>query len=75
MAKRAAPVVRHISDNVASATETLHVKTDQLRSTPDTWAASARTNVRSKPLVAAAAAFAIGAVIGRLLRGSEQRNG
>lgn len=75
MAESAAPVVRHLGESVAAAGETLHEKTDQLRVTRDEWAESARTTVRSNPLVSVAAAFTLGAVISRLLRSSERRNG
>ena len=75
MAAGAAPVVRHLGDNVASAAKALHAKTDQLRVTRDEWAESARVTVRGNPLVTVAAAFTLGAVISRLLRSSQRRNG
>ena len=75
IAESAAPAVRHLGDSVATANEALHVKANQLRVTRDEWAESARYTVRSNPLVTVVAAFALGAVISRLLRSSERRNG
>ena len=74
-AESAAPVVRHLGESVSAAGEALHAKADQLRVTRDEWSESARTTVRSNPLVSVAAALALGAVIGRLLKSSERRNG
>ena len=68
LAESAAPAVRELGDGVSAAEDALHAKTDQLRETRDEWAESARTTVRSKPLVSVAAAFALGAVIARITR-------
>ena len=75
IAESAAPVVRHLGKSVSAAAGALHAKTDQLRETRDEWVEGARTTVRNSPLVSVAAAFALGAVIGRLLKSSERRNG
>ena len=75
IAESAAPAAQQLDDSVAAAAEALHAKTDQLRETRDDWVEGARTTVRNNPLVSVAAAFALGSVIGRLLKGSERRNG
>lgn len=67
-ADRAAPAVRQVGESVAAAGEALQAKTDQLREKRDQWAKGARSTVRGKPLVAVAAAFALGAVIARITR-------
>ena len=68
LADSAAPAVRQLGDSVSAAGATLQAKTGQLRDTRDEWVEGARTSVRSSPLVAVAAAFALGAVIARLAR-------
>jgi hypothetical protein len=67
-AESAAPAVRQLGDSVASAAESMNLRTDQLRETRDAWMEEARTTVRSNPLVALAAALALGVVIARLTR-------
>lgn len=68
LADSAGPAVRQIGDSVTAAAEALNLKTDQLRETGDAWAEEARAAVRSNPLVALAAAVALGVVIARLTR-------
>ncbi|MHB8948668.1 MAG: hypothetical protein ACYC4S_06355 [Rhodoferax sp.] len=68
LAESAAPAVRELGESVAAAAQTLDAKTDQLRETRDEWVESARSTVRSNPLVSVAAAFALGAVIARITR-------
>jgi ElaB/YqjD/DUF883 family membrane-anchored ribosome-binding protein len=69
LADRAEPAVRQLGERVSAAGQTLHAKTDQLRKTRDNWVEGTRSTVRTNPLVAVAAAFALGAVIARLTRG------
>ena len=68
LAESAAPAVQQLGEGVAAAAQTLEAKTGQLRSTRDEWVESARTTVRRNPLVAIAAAFALGAVVARITR-------
>jgi hypothetical protein len=67
-ADRAAPAVRRLGESVAAASDTLQVKTEQLRETRDEWVEGARNTVRLNPLAAVAAALALGAVIARITR-------
>jgi hypothetical protein len=68
IADRAAPVVRQLGDGVAAAGDALKAKTDALRGMRDAWVDGARCTVRSSPLAAVVAAFALGAVIARITR-------
>ena len=68
LAESAAPAVRELGDRVSAAEDALHAKTDQLRETRDEWVESARSTVRSNPLMCVAAAFALGVVIARITR-------
>ena len=68
LAESAAPAVRELGDRVSAAEDALHAKTDQLRETRDEWVESARSTVRSNPLMSVAAAFALGVVIARITR-------
>ncbi len=68
LADSATPAVRKLGESVCAAGEALHAKSDQLRETRDEWVASARSTVRSSPLVCVAAALALGAVIARIAR-------
>ena len=67
-AERAEPAVRQMSDSVAAAEEAVRAKAVQLRQTGDAWTESLRCTVRDNPLVAVAAAVALGAVLSRLMR-------
>lgn len=68
LADVAAPAVQQLGEHVSAAEAALHVKTAQLRDTRDKWADGARSTVRENPLVCVAAAFALGAVIARIVR-------
>lgn len=68
LADGAAPAAQHVGESVSAAEDALHAKADQLRETRDQWVDSARTKVRSNPLVAVTAALALGAVIARITR-------
>jgi hypothetical protein len=68
LADSAAPAVRQLGESVAAAGETLHAKADQLRETRDEWVEGVRSTVRSNPLASVAAAFALGALIARIIR-------
>lgn len=70
LADSAAPAVQQLGERVAAAGETMHAKTDQLRETRDEWVGSVRSTVRANPLASVAAAFALGALIARLIRGT-----
>jgi hypothetical protein len=59
---------RRLGERVAAAEDAMHVKTDQLRDIRDEWVDGARTTVRSSPLLAVAAALALGAVFARITR-------
>jgi len=68
IADRAAPALRCLGDGVAAAGDALKAKTDALRGMRDAWVDGARCTVRSSPLAAVVAAFALGAVIARITR-------
>lgn len=68
LAVEAAPAASKLHAGVAAAEDAVHATTDQLRRTRDEWALSMRASVRRQPLVAVAAAFALGAVIARITR-------
>lgn len=68
VADRAAPIARQMGEQASAAADAVHAKTAQLGATRDEWAESLRATVRSNPLVAVAAAVALGAVIARLTR-------
>lgn len=68
LADVAAPAVQQLGERVSAAEAALHVKAGQLRDTRDQWAEGARSTVRDNPLVCVAAAFALGAVISRVLQ-------
>jgi hypothetical protein len=67
-ADSATPAVRQLGESVAAAGESLHAKTDQLRERRDEWVGGVRDTVRTNPLVSVAAAFALGALIARMIR-------
>ena len=68
LADSAAPTVRRLGEGVAATREMLRAKSEQMRTTRDDWAASARGTIRENPLVCVAAAATLGAVISRLVR-------
>lgn len=67
-ADRAAPKVRHLGENVAGARTALRAGADKLVGKRDEWAESLRGKVRSSPLIAVAAAVALGALFARVTR-------
>jgi|GEM_PF-731919 len=68
LASQASPAVQHLQKSLEGTGEILHRRADQLRSTGDEWAESARSGVREHPLVAIGTAFALGLLIARLAR-------
>ncbi len=68
LADSAAPRGRQLEATVANAEAALQAKTDQILETRDKWSENLRTTVREKPLMAVAAALAIGALIARITR-------
>lgn len=68
LANSAAPAVQHLSESVAAARVSLQAKPEQLRELRDDWVDGARTKVRANPLVAVAAALAVGVLMARLAR-------
>jgi ElaB/YqjD/DUF883 family membrane-anchored ribosome-binding protein len=68
LADRAAPAVQQLGERVEAAGDSLHETTAQLRETRDAWVESVRCSVRDNPLVALAAAVAVGAVLAGLMR-------
>lgn len=68
LADSAVPTVRQMGDGVSGAEDALHAKLNQLRATRDEWAESTRIAVRGNPLVAVAAALALGVLIARIIR-------
>lgn len=68
LADRAAPAVRQLGESVSAAEDALHAKASQWRDTGDEWVEGARGVVRDHPLVAVAAAVAVGMLIARVTR-------
>ncbi|HSW03319.1 hypothetical protein [Aquabacterium sp.] len=68
LADSATPALQHLAEGVSGAEAAVHAKTDQLRETGDAWAEILRRAVRDNPLVAVAAALAVGALIARISR-------
>lgn len=68
LADKAEPAVRQLGVNAAAAAEAVKLKTHQLRDTRDEWAEDTRAAVRRHPLASIAAAFALGALLARVLR-------
>lgn len=64
----AKPVARQLGERLSAAEDALQAKTVRLRDARDEWVAGARSTVRGNPLVAVAAAAALGAVIARFTR-------
>lgn len=67
-AEIATPKVRKLGETLSDAELALRARADQLGRTRDEWTESLRGTVRSNPLTAIAAAFALGAVIARVTR-------
>jgi ElaB/YqjD/DUF883 family membrane-anchored ribosome-binding protein len=68
VADSAAPVIHEMGERAAAVEDTLRTTADQLRASGDEWVESARTSVRSRPLMAVAAALTLGLVIARITR-------
>ena len=68
LADEAEPAVRRIADGLASAEAAVQGKADEWRTAGDEWVGQLRRSVRSRPLSALAAAFALGAVLARITR-------
>lgn len=66
LAEGAEPAVRQLGHSVSAAAGAVQAKTDQLRHLRHEWVDSARSTVRDNPLLAIAAALAVGAVIARI---------
>ena len=73
LADSAAPTVEQLGDGLAGAEDALHAQTEQWRATGEQWTESLRSTVRSHPLVAVAAALALGALVTRLSRRAPTR--
>jgi ElaB/YqjD/DUF883 family membrane-anchored ribosome-binding protein len=68
VADRVKPIARQLGEQVSAAEDDLQARSTQLRKTKDEWMESARSKVRSNPLVSVAAATALGLLIARLTR-------
>lgn len=68
IADRTAPIAQQVGERAAAASDAVYARTAQLEAARDEWTASLRATVRSNPLVAVAAAVALGAVIARVTR-------
>jgi len=68
MADRAAPMARQVGEHASAASDVVQAKTAQWGAARDEWAESLRATVRSNPLVAVAAAVALGAVVASVTR-------
>ena len=68
LAETAAPQVQRVQEGVSSASEMLNANVDKMKEVSDEWAESLRGRVRENPLMALAAALAVGMVIARLSR-------
>lgn len=63
-----APTVHSLDASLSDAKNLVHAKKVQLNETSAAWAESLRGPVRGNPLIAVAAALALGAAIGRVTR-------
>jgi ElaB/YqjD/DUF883 family membrane-anchored ribosome-binding protein len=68
LAETAEPHVQRFQEEVASASDAVQSRANQLRETGDEWAESLRETVRENPLAALAAALAVGMLVSRLTR-------
>jgi ElaB/YqjD/DUF883 family membrane-anchored ribosome-binding protein len=68
LADRAKPIARQLGEQVSAAEDDLQARSIQLRNTKNEWMESARSTVRSNPLVSVAAATALGLLIARITR-------
>lgn len=62
------PTVQSLEENLSDATNLVRAKTAQLRETRSEWVGGLRGQVRDHPMIAMAAALALGAAIGRITR-------
>lgn len=62
------PTVQSLEESLSDAKNLVHAKKVQLSETRAAWAESLRGPVRGNPLIAVAAALALGAAIGRVTR-------
>lgn len=68
IAETAEPHVRHLQEGVASAKESLHHRSDEVRELGTEWTESLRDTVRMHPLASVVAALAVGVLVARLAR-------
>lgn len=68
IADSAAPAAHKLQEGVATMSNELHHRADQVREKGDQWAESLRCTVRDNPLTSVATALAIGMVISRMTR-------
>ena len=68
LTEQVTPQLQRLQDNMASATESLDERADQLRLMSDEWIATLRSTVRENPLGALAAALALGMLVARVAR-------
>ena len=68
LAEQVTPQLQRLQENMASATETLDERADQLRLMSDEWIDTLRSTVRENPLGALAAALALGMLVARVAR-------
>ena len=66
MAESAAPRVQKLQEGMASASETLQARAQQMRTQGDEATESLRNVVREHPLCAVATALVLGALLGRV---------
>ena len=68
LAEQVTPQLQRLQENMASATESLDERADQLRLMSDEWMATLRSTVRENPLGAVAAALVLGMLVARVAR-------
>lgn len=68
LAGKAHPTVRQWTEKMANAESAVQAKTDQLVESQQVWTESMRKTVRTNPVLAVAAAIAVGALIARIAR-------
>lgn len=68
LAEQATPTVQVLGDQMLAAEASLHANAAHLREARQAWMHGARSTVRAHPLLATAAALALGALLARLAR-------
>lgn len=68
VAESAAPHLQRLQQGLSEANQTLHERADQARQRGGEWRDELRGTVRQHPVAAVAAALAVGALIGRVMR-------